>query len=117
MADEVKIPNAKQYPAGQDQRPQKDRAEEAQRAGYVPPVDPASKEAQAGDEGVKPPKDMGVLAKRTHFPVLLKKGYWPKNGGEKLQKGTVVDVEVGEAKEMITAGIADRADPIPEALT
>ena len=48
------------------------------------------------------------------MPVLLLKNYRPENG-EKTIAGTTLDVPVKEAHGLIKAGIAERADPLPEA--
>ena len=48
---------------------------------------------------------------KTH-PVLILRGYYPLDGGPKLPKGTKVDLPIDEAREIIKAGIAERADEL-----
>lgn len=50
-------------------------------------------------------------AQKTH-PVLILRGYWPQDGGEKLSAGTKVELPIEEAREVIKAGIAQRADEL-----
>lgn len=45
-------------------------------------------------------------------PVKLLYAYWPEVG-ERIEAGTVIDLPVEEAKAMIAAGKAERADPMP----
>lgn len=46
------------------------------------------------------------------FPVRLLTGYVPLAGGEKLAKGSEVDLPADEAKAIINAGLAVRNDPL-----
>lgn len=48
---------------------------------------------------------------KTH-PVLILRGYFPQDGGAKLPKGTKVELPLEEAREIIKAGIAERADEL-----
>lgn len=45
-------------------------------------------------------------------PVKLLRDYWPVND-ERQAAGVVVDLPVPEAKRLIEAGVAERADPLP----
>lgn len=45
-------------------------------------------------------------------PVLLHYDYWAAEGDRKLA-GDTVSIPVAEAKALIAAGKADRADPMP----
>lgn len=48
------------------------------------------------------------------MPVLLLKNYRPADGNKTLA-GTKMDLPIKEARGLIEAGIAERADPLPEA--
>ena len=43
-------------------------------------------------------------------PVLLKKGFWLTD--KKIEKGNVIKVTIEQAKQMIAADVAERADPL-----
>lgn len=45
-------------------------------------------------------------------PVKLLYDFWTEE--ERIKKGTILDVPVKTAKELIDAGKAERADPLPE---
>lgn len=48
------------------------------------------------------------------MPVTLLRNYRPADG-EKTLAGTKLELPIKEAKGLIEAGIAERADPLPEA--
>lgn len=45
-------------------------------------------------------------------PVKLLRDYWPKEN-ERIEAGTVLDLPTADAKRLIEAGVAERADPLP----
>lgn len=48
------------------------------------------------------------------LPVKLVRGYFPLDGGDKLPPGTETELPLDEAKGLIEAGIAVRADKLPD---
>lgn len=44
-------------------------------------------------------------------PITLLRDYWPET--ERVKAGTKMDLPVAEAKRLIEAGVAERADPLP----
>lgn len=46
--------------------------------------------------------------------VQLNRGYFPKDGGSKIERGSIVELPLDEAKAVISKGLATRADPLPE---
>lgn len=45
-------------------------------------------------------------------PVLLHRAYWPEEG-KRVDAGEVVELPTADAKALIAAGKAERADPMP----
>jgi len=50
------------------------------------------------------------MAKKT--PIKLTHDFWGEDG--RVKAGSVIDVDVKTAKEMLAAKKAERADPLPE---
>jgi hypothetical protein len=44
-------------------------------------------------------------------PVTLLRDYWPET--ERVVAGTKLHLPIAEAKRLIEAGVAERADPLP----
>ena len=44
-------------------------------------------------------------------PVMLLRDYWPET--ERVAAGTKIDLPSAEARRLIDAGVAGRADPLP----
>jgi hypothetical protein len=55
----------------------------------------------------------GRPPKPTTMPVTIVRGYFPADGRKKVLPGTVIDLPLNEAKDIIAKGIAERADPLP----
>lgn len=47
------------------------------------------------------------------FPVRILRGYWPKDGSNKLEPDTVKELPIAEARKLIEDGVAERADALP----
>lgn len=45
-------------------------------------------------------------------PVLLHRAYWPEEG-KRVEAGEVIELPTADAKALIAAGKAERADPMP----
>lgn len=61
----------------------------------------------------KPNRGPGRPPKPKKMPVKLLKGYMPLQGTKKLPKDSVSELPIDEAKMIIEAGLAERADPLP----
>lgn len=57
---------------------------------------------------------MARPANDSPFPVYLKYGYWPKDGGPKIARNSTVMLPREEAIGLIKKGVAERADELPE---
>lgn len=45
-------------------------------------------------------------------PVKLIRDYWPEED-KRIEAGATLDMPVADAKRLIAAGVAERADPMP----
>lgn len=45
-------------------------------------------------------------------PVTLIRDYWPEED-KRIAAGTTLEMPAAEAKRLIAAGVAERADPLP----
>lgn len=85
------------------------------------PITPAATALPVGTPGTVdplPPEEVERVrreaAKIPTFPVRILRGYFPKDGGEKLEPSDeAVELPIAEARYLIESGIAERADPLP----
>jgi hypothetical protein len=57
------------------------------------------------------PKPVKAEKPAQTVPVKLLRAYWPET--ERVEAGTKMNLTVAEAKRLIEAGVAERADPLP----
>jgi hypothetical protein len=55
-----------------------------------------------------------MATKETTTPVLMKYAYWPEED-VRVDAGQVIELPLSQAKALIAAGKAERADPFPGA--
>lgn len=85
------------------------------------PITPAAGAYAVGTPGTAEPESVEKVEAIKHeaaarvptFPVKFKRGYFPKDGGAKITEGTERELPIEEARYVIEAGIADRADALP----
>ena len=53
-----------------------------------------------------------MATKETTTPVLMKYAYWPEED-VRVDAGQVIELPLTQAKELIAAGMAERADAFP----
>ena len=57
-------------------------------------------------------ENLEAAKKVPSFPVRLKRGYYPMDGGAKLSEGKEIELPIEEARRLIEAGIAVRNDEV-----
>ncbi len=83
------------------------------------PVTPAATALPVGTPGTVDPLPTATPPAVEHknqvvmFPVRILRGYWPMDGGKKLEPDTEVELPIAEARHLIESGIAERADALP----
>ena len=82
--------------------------------------DPANRPSTSADAA---PAIDGAQPRRRTMPVKILRDYWagddaqgewPSTASNRIAAGRVVQLAVAEARQLIEAGIAERADPLPD---
>jgi hypothetical protein len=76
--------------------------------------DDIGKRRAASDEATRKRRTMPVKILRDYWASEAARSEWPSPASNRIGAGRVVDLAVHEARRLIEAGVAERADPLPE---
>lgn len=76
--------------------------------------DETRKRRGASYEATRKQRTMPVKILRDYWASEAARSEWPSSASNRVVAGRVVELAVREARRLIEAGVAERADPLPE---